>query len=112
MGPQCAGGISSHLDATREAAQRWLEYEEPLLGTADRLLSLALEDEEDQPSQPEVLQKINLSRRLQVPIFPGTLEDIPYIASQEITIALNCETDHKKKIEYNLRMAMKKRGGK
>jgi hypothetical protein len=86
------GGIDSHLEKLQEATLLWLEYEDK--GETDEmLLHLALEDAE-KPEMPEGLAFLRESRRFGLPVWDGTLFDMPSIFRQELNTIMNAETEY------------------
>lgn len=99
------GGITRHLAATREAVTKWLEHENPINtgGQDASLLALSLEVDDEEPEQPEVLSILRQSRRFNVPCWPGTILEWPYILLQELNVAIDAENDYHRRVEINLR---------
>ena len=96
MGPALRGGIERHLEATRQATLEWLEYENPPndeAGQDSYLLRLATEDSLTAPEMPEILQIYRTSKLLDVPIFNGSLMDMPYIFHMELATCLAAQEE-------------------
>lgn len=108
MGPGPPGGIERHLEATREATFRWLQYENEGddAGKEDLLLHLALENAE-KPAMPEALLVIRQTRRLGVQYFNGALIDWPYLFRLEIEATLEAEANYNAIQAANLALKLK-----
>lgn len=91
------GSLASHLEATRRAVTDWLEYENPPeneVGQDDYLLRLALDNEQNTtPDMPEILQLLRESRALGIPIYNGSLMDLPYVFHLELTTCIAAENE-------------------
>lgn len=105
------GGIDRHLAETYASVAKWLEYENPTSiggGQDADLFALALEPEE-KPDQPEVLKMLRQSRLFNIPVFNGSVQDWPYIATLELQTCIEAEDDQQLQLATNIRLQAKNR---
>jgi len=97
----CCGGIESHLEATKEAVNRWLEHESPSSKIEGLDLLFQSMESPDKPEQPQTLQILRESRRFNVPIFSQSLFDWPYIARLELNVCIDVENEYQRRKNVN-----------
>jgi len=101
------GGITRHLEQLRLALWDWLTYEYPTAKGEqdDDLLALSLDGADGEPPlQPEALRMVRESKRFGAACFPGSLMEWPFIARQELNLALDVEQEFHAMNEANLRL--------
>ncbi|PJF45111.1 MAG: hypothetical protein CUN55_00545 [Phototrophicales bacterium] len=111
MGHQPSGGIESHLQKTKEAINRWLDYAKVqsnyYTGGDDSLealqYKLSLEDQPP-PERPQVLFILDRIRRYNTLYFNGGLQDQPYILMLELDTAIDTELEREAQEIKNLRL--------
>lgn len=105
MGASPQGGIDSHLDAIRLEVAKWLDWETKKdrseVERDEFLLNLAVENQTP-PELVEIYSLILESRRCGLPIFAGSIMEMPYIFRLEYNAALDGETEHHKLLAANL----------
>lgn len=110
MEPGSVGGIVGHLAAIRQAVTAWLEYENPPEGDAGQdeyLLRMATQDELSVPDVPEIMALLRESRAYNIPIFNGSLMDLPYLFHLELNTCVDAENEFYSLREVNRRLREK-----
>lgn len=96
MEPRTRGGIAGHLASIRQAVTDWLSFEFPpddQAGQDTLLLRLSTQDELTQPEVPEVLSLYRESKTYNIPIFDGSLMDLPYLFHLELNTCIDAEQE-------------------
>lgn len=107
MESRTSGGIDRHLAALRRAVTDWLTYEYPPedeAGRDDVLLRLSTEEHYTIPDVPEILSLVRESRAYSVPIFNGSLMDMPYFFHLELNTCVDAEREFFNLREFNRRL--------
>lgn len=99
MESRIRGGIASHLAAIRQATSDRLTFEYPDDEAGqDEFLFRLTQDELTVPEVPEVLAMLRESRDFHIPIFEGSLMDLPYFFHLELNACVQAENEF-----FNLR---------